>query len=276
MGATYKAVLHPQYVDVAYLDKVLRAAGVDKDGNERDDEDILDVDGDDDDEDFSETGAVPDLRARLDALKRRNIPLPVRVLGVLTNELRARDNYDTDGNGDLSAEALAQKEADELLKLHVAALPHLVDWSSNCNSSNASAESNFFGQQMVRPGTLLENTQITGIHDGYGVSLRSRVEAKSEGQGGDSHSNSMLRALCHVTKLADKVDGENLNLNIRELVEVGESIKAKVLALNYLDRSCVVSAAQSVVDEGITSYHDLKIGQMVKAEIKRVIEPDGE
>ena len=142
----------------------------------------------------------------------------------------------------------------EKRKLGVSFQDHIMYWRSKTTSS-ASAAENKLPTQLLPISTIVEEARILKVEPGLGLLVDVGVKG--------------VRGYVHISKISDgKV--ETLSESIGRY-KVGSVHKARIIGYNSLDGLFIVSMEPKVIDQAFLRLEDVKVGQVVKGSVEKVM-----
>ena len=142
----------------------------------------------------------------------------------------------------------------EKKKLGISFQDHIMYWRSKTTSS-ASAAENKVPTQLLPISTIVEEARILKVEPGMGL----LVDVGLKG----------VRGYVHISKISDsKV--ETLSESIGRY-KVGSVHKARIIGYNYIDGLFIVSMEPKVIDQAFLRMEDVKVGQVVKGSVEKIM-----
>ena len=142
----------------------------------------------------------------------------------------------------------------EKKKLGVSFQDHIMYWRSKTTSS-ASAAENKVPTQLLPISAIVEEARILKVEPGMGLLVDVGVKG--------------VRGYVHISKISDgKV--ETLSESIGRY-KVGSVHKARIIGYNSIDGLFIVSMEPKVIDQAFLRMEDVKVGQVVKGSVQKVI-----
>ena len=142
----------------------------------------------------------------------------------------------------------------EKRKLGVSFQDHIMYWRSKTTSS-ASAAENKLPTQLLPISTIVEEARILKVEPGLGLLVDVGVKG--------------VRGYVHISKISDgKV--EILSESIGQY-KVGSVHKARITGYNSVDGLFIVSMEPKVIDQAFLRMEDMKVGQVVKVSVEKVM-----
>ena len=144
--------------------------------------------------------------------------------------------------------------AAEKKKLGVSFQDHIMYWRAKTSSSASAAEIKL-PTQLLPISTIVEEARILKVEPGMGLLVDVGVKG--------------VRGYVHISKISDgKVD--NLSESTGRY-KVGSVHKARIIGYNFIDGLFIVSMEPKVIDQAFLRIEDVKIGQVVKGSVEKVM-----
>ena len=144
--------------------------------------------------------------------------------------------------------------AAEKKKLGVSFQDHIMYWRSK-NTSLASAAENTLPTQLLPISAVVEEARILKVEPGVGLLVDVGVKG--------------VRGYVHISKISDgKI--ETLSESTGRY-KVGSVHKARIIGYNSIDGLFIVSMEPKVIDQPFLRMDDVKVGQVVKGSVEKVM-----
>ena len=142
----------------------------------------------------------------------------------------------------------------EKRKLGVSFQDHIMYWRSKTTSSASAAEDKL-PTQLLPISTIVEEARILKVEPGLGLLVDVGIKG--------------VRGYVHISKISDgKV--ETLSESIGRY-KVGSVHKARIIGYNSVDGLFIVSMEPKVIDQAFLRIEDVKVGQVVKSSVEKVM-----
>ena len=139
-------------------------------------------------------------------------------------------------------------------KLGVSFQDHIMYWRSK-TTSLASAAENTLPTQLLPISAIVEEARILKVEPGMGLLVDVGVKG--------------VRGFVHISKISDgKI--ETLSESTGRY-KVGSVHKARIIGYNYIDGLFIASMESKVIDHPFLHMEDVKIGQVVKGSVEKVM-----
>ncbi len=142
----------------------------------------------------------------------------------------------------------------EKKKLGVSFQEHIMYWRSK-TTSLASAAENKLPTQLLPISAIVEEARILKIEPGVGLLVDVGVKG--------------VRGYVHISKISDSKI-EMLSESIGRY-KVGSVHKARIIGYNSIDGLFIVSMEPKVIDQPFLRIEDVKVGQVVKGAVEKVL-----
>lgn len=139
-------------------------------------------------------------------------------------------------------------------KLGVSLLDHVISLKPNIASTNATTE-NIVPTQLLPISTIVEEARVAKVEQGVGLLVDVGVKG--------------VRGFVHISRI---IDGKIETLSESTgPYKVGSVHKARVIGYNPMDGLFIVSLEPKVINQPFLSMEDVKIGQIVKGTVQKLM-----
>ena len=139
-------------------------------------------------------------------------------------------------------------------KLGISLQDHIVYWRSKTTTS-ASVTENTLPTEMLPVSTIVDEAKVVKVEQGTGLFLDVGVKG--------------VRGFVHISKISDgKTDTLSESTGP---YKVGSVHKARVIGYNSLDGLFIVSMEPKVISQAFLRMEDVKIGQVVKGTVEKML-----
>ncbi|CAD6577680.1 MAG: rRNA bioproteinsis protein rrp5 [Alectoria sarmentosa] len=139
-------------------------------------------------------------------------------------------------------------------KLGISLQDHIVYWRPKMSTS-ASVTENTLPTEMLQVSTIVDEAKVVKVEQGTGLLVDVGVKG--------------VRGFVHISKISDgKI--ETLSESIGAY-KVGSVHKARIIGYNSMDGLFIVSMEPKVISQAFLRMEDVKIGQVVKGSVEKML-----
>ena len=142
----------------------------------------------------------------------------------------------------------------DVKKLGISLQDHIVYWRPKTTTSTSVTE-NTLPTKMLPVSTIVDEAKVVKVEQGTGLLVDVGVKG--------------VRGFVHISKISD---GKTENLTgSTGVYKVGSVHKARIIGYNSLDGLFIVSMEPKVISQAFLRMEDVKIGQIVKGTVEKIL-----
>lgn len=139
-------------------------------------------------------------------------------------------------------------------KLGISLQDHIVYWRPKTTTS-ASVTDNPLPTEMLPVSTIVDEAKVVKVEQGTGLLVDVGVKG--------------VRGFVHISKISDgKIETLSESTGV---YKVGSAHKARIIGYNSLDGLFIVSMEPKVINQAFLRMEDVKIGQVVKGTVEKIL-----